>query len=542
MQFLWQIPHVSGQHLDIAIEDGSQIFLVGPNGSGKSALVQHAVASLGTMNVRRISAHRQTWLSSSAINLTPQSRREYDQTIFGRETREYNRWQDRNPEQKVSSVLFDLTAKENDLARKIMRKALEGDQEAIAKIVREERSVFEKLNDLLSLAGFAITIENSEGEAILARRKDSSAVYGIEQMSDGERNAVILAANILTVKKGTILLIDEPERHLHRSIVAPFLSALFELRKDCGFVVSTHDTSLPPVGSDAFTLIVSSCHWQGDQATAWDIKRLRDDSGLPEDLKRAILGARRRVLFVEGTSQSLDIQLYNILFPEVLVVPSGSSEEVITAVSGLRTSDKHHDVEAFGLIDGDNRETEDIDRLRDKGIYALDQYSVESLYYSSDAMEAVANWQAESLDGDASEMLSRAKDNGIRELSREGVPERMSARRCERQIHVQARLKMPKAKEIMSCSTYEIVLDVGEWYEKELSVIKTLLENRDIDALIARYPVRDTAALGKLVNAFDLNLDTYERTLISRVRSDSSLTDRLRSRIGPLSKLLTEKT
>ena len=416
------------------------------------------------------------------------------------------------------------------------------DKAAVAEIVEKEPPIFDQVNALLAQGGLAVTIANSEGEAILAQHRDSSGTYGIEQMSDGERNAVILAANVLTVNAGTVLLIDEPERHLHRSIVAPFLSALFELRKDCGFVISTHDTALPPVGSDACVLIVSSCRWQGDQATAWDIKRLRDDSGLPEDLKRAILGARRQVLFVEGASQSLDIQLYNVLFPEVLVVPSGSCEEIITAVTGLRTSDEYHDVEAFGLIDGDNRETEDIDRLRDKGIYALDQYSVESLYYSSDAMEAVANWQAESLDGDASEMLSRAKDNGIRELSREGVPERMSARRCERQIHVQARLKMPKAKEIMSCSTHEIVLDVGEWYEKELSVIKTLLENRDLDALIARYPVRDTAALGKLVNAFDLNLDTYERTLISRVRSDSSLTDRLRSRIGPLSKLLTEKT
>lgn len=46
------------------------------------------------------------------------------------------------------------------------------------------------------------------------------------QLSNGERKAVLIAANALTVKEGTVLLIDEPERHLRRNIIEPFLSAL----------------------------------------------------------------------------------------------------------------------------------------------------------------------------------------------------------------------------------------------------------------------------------------------------------------------------
>ncbi|WP_442947933.1 AAA family ATPase [Nostoc sp.] len=41
--------------------------------------------------------------------------------------------------------------------------------------------------------------------------------YSIAELSDGERNALLIAANVLTVKNGTLVLIDEPERHLHRS-------------------------------------------------------------------------------------------------------------------------------------------------------------------------------------------------------------------------------------------------------------------------------------------------------------------------------------
>ena len=71
----WRIPLTSGEELPIPLEVNCPLFIVGPNGSGKSALIQHAVTSLGAGNVRRISAHRQTWLQSAAINLTPQSRR-----------------------------------------------------------------------------------------------------------------------------------------------------------------------------------------------------------------------------------------------------------------------------------------------------------------------------------------------------------------------------------------------------------------------------------------------------------------------------------
>ena len=57
---------------------------------------------------------------------------------------------------------------------------------------------------------------------------------------------MIIAAHVITADPGIVFLIDEPERHLHRSIIQPFLSALFNLRKDdCAFVIATHEIALP---------------------------------------------------------------------------------------------------------------------------------------------------------------------------------------------------------------------------------------------------------------------------------------------------------
>ena len=96
---------------------------------------------------------------------------------------------------------------------------------------------------------------------------------------------------MLTVEPGTLLLIDEPERHLHRSIIAPFLSALFDRRRDSIFVVSTHEIFLPVANPDARVLVVRSCKWEQNNAVFWDVEILEAHAALPEDLKLAILGS-----------------------------------------------------------------------------------------------------------------------------------------------------------------------------------------------------------------------------------------------------------
>ena len=75
--------------------------------------------------------------------------------------------------------------------------------------------------------------------------KSGSDSYSVAEMSDGERNALLLAAEVLTVPSGTLILIDEPELHLHRSIISSLLTGLFSNRSDCMFVISTHEVMLP---------------------------------------------------------------------------------------------------------------------------------------------------------------------------------------------------------------------------------------------------------------------------------------------------------
>ncbi len=51
MQTVLNIPKVAGEPLVLNLSPGNPIFVVGPNGSGKSALIQHAVMSLGSVDI-----------------------------------------------------------------------------------------------------------------------------------------------------------------------------------------------------------------------------------------------------------------------------------------------------------------------------------------------------------------------------------------------------------------------------------------------------------------------------------------------------------
>lgn len=536
----WRIPAISpeGGQLNVEIGASDRVFIVGSNGSGKSALIHHFVQSNRGARMRRIAAHRQTWLNSGAINLTPKSRREAERRFTSDDARPDSRWVDHQSAAKLSAVLFDLVANENARARQIAGHVDNYETDEAEKASAASRSPFAQLNELLALGTLTVALENSKDEEILARHKGGEP-FSIAKLSDGERNAIIIAATVLTVEPETILLIDEPERHLHRAIVEPFLSALFEQRTDCAFVVSTHEIALPAASRGCKVLMPRSCEWNGDTPRAWDIQVLEPDAPLPEELKLAILGSRRRILFVEGKLESLDRPLYSALFPGLSVVPKEGCTGVQRAVAGLRGAYDHHHVEAFGLIDRDDRTSDQVHSLASSGVFALDVHSAEALYYGSCAVHSVACRQAESLGSDSDEMVQIALSSALGSLREKGVAERMAARRCERTLKERILSEIPDYRAIQDNGVAEITLSVTSPFPEEVAHFNSLLDADDWNRLVARYPLRETSAFKRIAQKLECTSQSkYEQMVLIRVQADVDLADKLRAQIGELSRNL----
>lgn len=198
--------------------------------------------------------------------------------------------------------------------------------------------------------------------------------YKGRDMSDGERVALYLIAQALCIPKNKTIIIDEPEIHLHRSIMNRLWTAIEKERQDCLFIYITHDTHFAANQSQANKIWVKS--YDGEH---WDLSEIID-SFLPEELLLNILGNRRPVLFVEGTADSYDTRLYSELYNEYYVVPCGGCSRVIAQTKAMKSNPQLHHLRCYGLIDRDYRSNYEMEKLRENDIYTINVAEVENIF------------------------------------------------------------------------------------------------------------------------------------------------------------------
>lgn len=506
------------------------MFVLGANGTGKSGLMQHLYANHRD-NARRISAHRQTWFQSNAITLSPQQKRDAENSILTMDTQPQARWSDDYSAYRASIAIYDLIDADNVRNRSIAGAVDDGYMD-LAKERSKKDAPIEIINELLRLSNIPIEISVRKNEQVVAS-KNGSTPYSIAELSDGERNALLIAADVLTVKEDTLILIDEPERHLHRSIISPLLTELFSRRADCAFIVSTHEVMLPLDHPNSRTMLLRSCRYSGSSATAWDADLILPETEIDEELKRDILGARRKLLFVEGTEQSLDKPLYSLVFPNVSVVAKSTCRDVEHATSGVRDAAELHWLDAFGIVDNDRRTDTDLDRLREKGVYAVSAFSIESVYYHPDIQRRVAERHAAVTGESASDLLAEAKKVALAAVGPH--VQRLSERTAEKVIRENVFQNLPGKEQVASAKPINISVDPASAVEEERNRLQNALDNGKLGDVIAQYPIRETPALTEIAKEMGFrNRDQYEGTVRKLLMDDSEALEFVESLFGSL--------
>ncbi len=496
MSFALSVPLSGGEPLNFTVALGEVVFVLGANGTGKSSLLHRFYAGHKEKS-RRISAHRQTWFESNAMTMSAYDKKNTERIISNADTTPQSRWMDNYSAQRANVAIYDLIDAENVRARGIAD-AVDANNIDLARQLSKHDAPIKVINELLKLSNIPIEISVRESEQVMANR-NGGPQYSIAELSDGERNALLIAANVLTAKPGTILFIDEPERHLHRAIISPLLTILFSRRDDCAFVVSTHDVMLPLDNPDARTLLVRGCTYQHSQVTNWDADLVTTDTEIDEQLKQDVLGSRRKLLFVEGTEQSLDKSLYSLLFPQVSVIPKASCRDVEHSVSSIRDAQNLHWLHAFGIVDNDRRTDTNITELKDKGVYAVPVYAVESIYYHDDVLQRLAGRQQTLTGADTTQSLEQAKSTAIAAI-RPHI-QRLSERVVEKSIRQDLMSKLPKRADIAQAEVLTITIDVPAIVAAEALRLTEACNAADLAAVIARYPIRETPALDRIATS-----------------------------------------
>ena len=515
------------------ISSGNFLFVVGANGTGKSTLMHQFANQNGGRN-RRITAHRQVWFNSDSVDLTPMKRQQTEQNISNTDQQAQSRWKDDYAAQRSQAIIFDLIDSENVESRRIAEAARREDMDAV-KMLASERSPLQKLNDILKIANLDYQVAANEGSRLVAVRQGYES-YSIAELSDGERNALLIAANVLTAPSETLILLDEPERHLHRSIVSPLLNTLLTYRPDCAFVISTHDILLPLDQKSASALLVRkyshtpSQHWVADRIDA-----VQD---LDEEAATAVLGSRRKLLFIEGRSTSLDVQLYQLVFPKISIHSVGSCVDVDRIVRGLRAAEGMHWVSAFGIIDRDQRTEEECSRLTEYGIYALNLYSVESIYYHSQVIEYILARVSETHGIDRAKAIAQYRQGVIASI--EEHKDRMSARLAEKAVRDKLLRHAPDWRGILA-GNVELTITSADVLEAESRLIDELIREGNLERIFSRYPIRETPALGVVAHALGFQSPSmYEQAVRKALIDSDDAREIVKDLMQPISDFLVE--
>lgn len=215
----------------------------------------------------------------------------------------------------------------------------------------------------------------------------SSSLYNSSEMSDGERVIFYLIGQVISTPINSIIIIDEPEMHIHHSITKKLWDNIEQERPDCTFIYLTHDIDFASSRLDAIKIWAKG--YNG--ADNWTYEILNGSKDLPEQLYLEILGSRKPILFIEGDISSIDYKILQLVFDEYTTKPLGSCQKVFESTKSFSEQKSFHNIESFGLIDRDRRSDEEISNISNDNIWVAGVAEIENFLLLEDIVKIVAS-------------------------------------------------------------------------------------------------------------------------------------------------------
>lgn len=483
------------QHEELTLEAGKTTIIIGANGSGKTRLAVYLEEQLGE-KAHRIAAHRALSLNSNVDKIPEAKARQYlsygiSMNGISITDRKYYRWDNKAPTILLNDfdrLLQYLFAQQNNLAVENNQK-LNRDEEITNSKTKLDilQEVWERL---LPLKKLHITADDIRVSSIGIE----SADYSASEMSDGERAVFYILGQVLSANEDSILIFDEPELHIHKSIISNLWDEIEKLRPDCSFLMITHDIEF------AATRVAKKYvirNYYSDPA--WDISEI-PDSELDEQTITLILGSRKPILFVEGEKTSLDMETYRLCYPEWTVIPKGACKDVIQAVSSLRKLNKDMpilNIKCAGIVDRDTRDSSQIHELEEQGIKVLLCSEIENIFSLSSVVHEVLKiegFNGNELNNKKEQFKGRLLDYIKNDLSDDKL-EKFVVKRIHRRIDNYLKnidlSNTQNSKEMKGKLTSEMVAltdsKINEWISEMKDEIQECINNQDIDRLLYIY-------------------------------------------------------
>ena len=519
------IPRKDNSNLELTLKAGKTTIIIGANGSGKTRLAVYLEEQLGE-KAHRIAAHRALSLNPNIEKISEAKAKQglfYGNPEWAKDIsqRKSARWNNKSSTYLLNDfdrLLQYLFAQQNNLAVENHQKSKRGEEitnsETKLDILQE---VWERL---LPTKKLRITADDIRVSSIGIE----SADYSASEMSDGERAVFYILGQVLSANEDSILIFDEPELHIHKSIISNLWDEIEKLRPDCSFLMITHDIEF------AATRIAKKYvirNYYSDPA--WDISEI-PDSELDEQTITLILGSRKPILFVEGEKTSLDMEIYRLCYPEWTVLPKGACKDVIQAVSSLRKLNEDMpilNIKCAGIVDRDTRDNSQIQKLEGEGIKVLLCSEIENIFSrSSVAYEIlkIEDFTDDELTNKQEQFKTELLDYIQDKLSGDKL-EKFVVKRIHRRIDTYLKnidlsdtqnsndMKDKLISELSALTNSKI----NEWISEMKNEIQKCIDHQDIDGLLEIY--EDKGLLAKTASILrDARKSDFENWLMRKLK------------------------
>ena len=493
MTFTINVPTEAGQE-GIQIESGSSVVFVGANGTGKTRLATHIENTLN-LNAHRISAHRALSLNPSVPKISE------NQALLGLRTgypnekaqaghRQGHRWQNKGSVALLNDfdyLVQALFAEQSNKSLETHKKVRSGDTSPA------EPTKFEILVDIWEqlLPHRKLHISGDDIQVSVTADGD---LYSGSEMSDGERAVFYMLGQTLVAAENSLIIFDEPELHVHPSIMSRLWDEIEAVRPDCAFVFITHDLLF---GSSRIAEKYVLRDY--NPRPYWAIERTPLDSGFDEELTTLILGSRKPILFVEGTNSSLDIAICRSCYTNWTIIPKGSCEEVIHSVVTMRRNATLTRVTCSGIVDADDYSQNDVEYLEGLGIAVLPVSEIENIILMPSVSAVIA--ESEGYSGsELDDTLMRLAESIFEALNSDRSIEDVVVRYCRRRIdRTLKKVDLSGAGTILELQqkyTEETgALNIEGIAEESRSRITSAIETKDLPLLLRNYDNKGMMAL-----------------------------------------------
>lgn len=239
-----------------------------------------------------------------------------------------------------------------------------------------------------------------ENNTISTKNKWTWQWYKASEMSDWERVIFYLIGQCLSAQASWIIVVDEPELHLHKSIQYSLRNEVEKQRSDCTFIYLTHDVDFASSKKNAKKIRLKSYDWTNRNREEYE-----DISWIPEELQLEIIWNKQKVLFVEWNWKSLDTELYKEIFPNFLIKPAWWCGEVIKYVKAFKENSQFTNMEFYGLIDRDRRNNNQISDLSQNNVYVLEVAEIENIFIVPELLNIICEMNTHDISGKNNEVI-----------------------------------------------------------------------------------------------------------------------------------------